>query len=231
MSRYDNYIFDLYGTLIDIETDEHADVTWIKWCNKLDSMGLAHPSIETFRDDFFERDYKSREIARAEGIFKYPEIDVIPIYYELFTKYGNDNLTDDIVNRASYEFRIASRKRMQLFAGVIEYLGMIKDTKKRAFILSNAQRSYTWPEICEFDLHKITEDQLISSDYGCMKPDVKFFDALIDKYQMDRSRTVMFGDSLENDVGGAIASGIDYVHLIEENNPRQYYVQHLFELL
>ena len=51
--EFDNYIFDLYGTLIDIHTDEHCDETWKKWIAVLDRKGIKHPELNRFRTGRF----------------------------------------------------------------------------------------------------------------------------------------------------------------------------------
>lgn len=222
--KYDNYIFDLYGTLIDVWTDEHAAQTWKKWLRVLDKKGIRHPDYITFRREFFDSDKRAREAALAEGKYEVPEIDVIPIYKELLTKYGNNNLDEKILNELSYDFRVASRKRIGLFPGVEEYLKLIHANGKKAYILSNAQASYTWPEIQMFHLEKLTDDVLMSSDYKCMKPDKAFFDILIERYSMDRDKTIMHGDSGFSDIQGAEKAGIASVHLANENHPSKYYI-------
>lgn len=229
--NYDNYVFDLYGTLIDLHTDEHATTTWKKWFDWLDNNKVVHPSITKFRNDFFRRDRLFRKQSLEKGIYTNVEIDVIDVYRELFAEYGNPPFDDDFLYKASYAFRVASREYIRLYPGVIEFLSMIKDTGRTAYILSNAQRSYTWPEICEFDLDKLTAGQLISSDYGCMKPDVHFYKAIIDKYNLNPSTTVMLGDSFENDVKGAQNAGLNAIHLSGTNSPKHFYVEHLFDLI
>ncbi len=222
LEKYDNFIFDLYGTLIDIKSDEWADDTWNKFIEYLDANGIIHSQLENFRDDFFSRDRAYREKPTS---FDYPEIDIIPVYAELFSEYGNDVVYDKdaspdegTVNgidicEISYKFREVSREYMTLFPGLIDFLTYLKTAGKRIYILSNAQASYTKPEICHFELDKIMDDILMSSDYGCMKPDTAFYNELLNRYNMDRSRTIMFGDSYESDYCGAAKAGIDALWL------------------
>lgn len=224
----DNYIFDLYGTLIDIRTDEWAAKTWKKWYKCLKKRGLKVPEYYVFRKDFFDLDRKKREEALAKNTFQTPEIDIIPVYRELFARYGNRELSETELNEISYEFRVASRLYIRLFPGVAESLEEITKAGKHPYILSNAQRSYTWPEITMFSLDKLTEDQLISSDFGCMKPDKAFFDLLLNKYSMDRNRTRMHGDSYTSDIEGAKAAGISYVHLVGNDDPKVFYTNTSF---
>lgn len=208
MQENDNFVFDLYGTLIDIHTDEWADETWEKFCAFLDKEGITHPEIPAFRKDFFDLDKKYREASKE---YEYPEIDILEVYKELFIKYGNsvpENLFD-----ISYKFREASREYMRLFPGVDNFFNTLKRNGKKIFILSNAQASYTLPEIEYFKLDKMVDDFIISSDYGCMKPDIHFYDAIVTRNNLDKSRTVMFGDSKTNDYYGALNAGLHGCHI------------------
>jgi len=208
--EFDNYIFDLYGTLIDIHTDESCDETWEKWIAFLDDSGIKHPALNRFRDDFFR---KEKEYRLRPSIYEYPEIDVLKVYDELFTRYGNRKISDAELFEISYRFRVASRDYCRLFEGVPAFLNTLRARGKKVYILSNAQRSYTLYEITHFKLDKLVDDYLISSDYGCMKPDKAFYDAIVRKHSLDRSRSVMLGDSYENDYRGAINAGLNAIWL------------------
>lgn len=224
---YDSYVFDLYGTLIDIRTDEHAVSTWEKWTEWLDEHGYRHAATEEMHETFFSEDKAAREYARANWGFEYPEIDVVPIYESMFRKYGNpeEMLKVEMLEEMGYAFRSASREYMRLFPGVREFIAKVHKAGKRVYLLSNAQKCYTWPEIVYFGLDKILDDILISSDERCMKPDRSFFDRLASKHHFDVTRTIMFGDSRTNDYEGALAAGWHAVHLAGENNPKEFYLR------
>lgn len=222
-----NYIFDFYLTLVDIKTDEQAAQTWKKWLRTLDKRGLKHPVYYQFRRDFFAADRRHRVELKKQTGCDVPEIDIINVYRELFEKYGNGILGDELLNEISYEFRVASRAYIRPYPGVIEYLKKLRGNGHKVFILSNAQRSYTWPEIKMFGFDEVTDDQLISSDYGAMKPDVRFFNALIQKHNLKPEECLMHGDTIKSDIEGAKAAGMHYVHLIGENAPEQYYLRRL----
>ncbi|MCR5734194.1 MAG: HAD family hydrolase [Lachnospiraceae bacterium] len=225
LSQYNNFIFDLYGTLIDVRTDEHADETWIRWAKWLDEHDIRHPSTQVMHDDFFGMDRAARDKALAEGVFAYPEIDVIPIYRTLFEKYGNpsDRLTNSFLDDAGFAFRVSSREYIRLFPGVKRFLKSINSSGKHAYILSNAQRCYTLPEIHAFGLHELVSDVLISSDHGCMKPDTAFYNMMILRNGLDRDKTVMIGDSRENDYEGGIGAGINAIWLNDDNPATEFY--------
>lgn len=213
--QYRNYIFDLYGTLIDIHTDEQCAQTWKKWCRWLDHRGIRHAHYISMRRTFFEQDRLARKLALEEGMYSVPEIDVIPIYRKMFLEYGNDPFSQEELEEISYAFRTASREYFRLFPEVEKGLAHIAKEGGRVYLLSNAQASYTVPEIREMGLDRILDDILISSDCGCMKPDPAFFEMLMKRHGMKREETVMLGDSLTSDQAGAIGAGIDFIHLPE----------------
>lgn len=222
--EFDNYIFDLYGTLIDIHTDEYCDETWAKWIKELDALGIKHPPLEDFRRDFFEKD---KEYRLRPTPFEHPEIDILEVYDELFSFYGNPKIPQKELFEISYQFRVASTDYRRLFEGVPEFLQKLHKLGKKVYILSNAQRSYTLYEILDHGLDKMVDDYLISSDYGCMKPDKAFYSAIIDKHGLDRSRSVMLGDSYENDYMGAINSGMNGIWLNGENAAERFYKERI----
>ena len=224
---FDNYVFDLYGTLIDISTDEWRIETWEKWADWLDAHGYRHDTLENMRETFFAADKAAREYAKENWGYDYPEIDVLPIYRDMFASYGNPSemLTGQALEEIGSAFRIASRIYARLFPGVEDFLLLLRKLGKKTYILSNAQRSYTWPEICEFGLKNMVDDILISSDYECMKPDKAFYGALASKYNFDVKRTIMFGDSFENDYKGALNVGWNALHLSGENASEVFYIK------
>lgn len=208
LSKYDNFIFDLYGTLIDIKTDEWDLCTWEKFCLFLDEKQIKHPDIETFRNDFFNLDKRYREKSIT---YEYPEIEILDVYRELFSKYGNGEINN--LSAVSYKFREVSREYMRLMPDILSFFEILRKEGKKIYILSNAQASYTLPEIQHFELDKLTDDFIMSSDYGCMKPDIHFYKAIMERNCLKKERTVMFGDSYENDYLGGVNFGIGGVHV------------------
>ncbi len=228
--RYRNYVFDLYGTLLDVSTDEQAPKTWKRWLRKLDEKGILHPPYYRFREDFFARDREARRIALEQGPYSVPEIDVIPIYRELFLLYGNAPLSDEALNELAYEFRKASRLYIRPFPGVEEYLTLLRKNGKKLFLLSNAQACYTVPEIIEFGIDRLTDVQYISSDRKVMKPDAAFFKMLLAEQNLNPNESVMIGDNAVADVGGAKGVGMDAIWLSGEQSAKLFYQRQVTEI-
>ncbi len=220
---FESFIFDLYGTLIDIRTDEWAIETWLKWCEFLDKEGIKHPTPEVFREEFFAKD---REYRQRPTRFDYPEIDVLEVYDELFYKYGNAPIDKERLFEISYRFREASTVYKKLFPGVEAFLKGLRSIGKGVYILSNAQSSYTLYEIQEFKLDEMCDDYIMSSDFRCMKPDKAFYDEIIKRNNIVRDKAIMFGDSYENDYLGAINSGLSAIWLNGDDRADVFYIEH-----
>ncbi len=56
-----------------------------------------------------------------------------------------------------------------------------------------------------------------------MKPDKAFFNAIIQKHGLERERSVMLGDSYENDYLGAINAGLNAIWMSGENAAERFY--------
>ena len=59
----------------------------------------------------------------------------------------------------------------------------------------------------------------LSSDFGCRKPDRRFFRALLQEQQLDPARCLMIGNDRETDIAGAAALGIATLYLHTELTP------------
>ena len=111
-------------------------------------------------------------------------------------------------------FRVLTMEYVRIYDGVRELLKALKKCGKKVYLLSNAQRIFTEYEMNYLDITKYFDDILISSDYGTKKPDIRFFEQLIEKYHLDVKKTLMIGNDVRCDINGAKEAGLDtfYIH-------------------
>ena len=143
---YDNIIFDLYGTLIDIHTDEEDIAVWKHMCEFYAEHGVKY-NPAGLRSKY-KRQVRRAEQAMAKKKFKFPEIQILDVFEQLTRKKDQD--ADDCAEltvKAAQEFRKTSTEYIKLYDGVKEMLGRLKNSGKKLYVLSNAQRVYTLPEI------------------------------------------------------------------------------------
>ena len=225
---YENYIFDLYGTLIDIHTDESSKNFFKKYAKWLRKQGLYFDWKHFYRlYTSIERKYRDNA-AQAQQTSN-PEIQIEGVFYDVFAAKGYV-LTEEQIIDLCESFRRISLITLRLFPDTIACLEGLKRAGKKIYLLSNAQRSFTWQELELTGLVLYFDGILISSDERCMKPDSRFYEICCERYHLDKAQSVMIGNELNSDMAGAKAAGIDgfyinrYPVFREEPNPLYQYV-------
>lgn len=190
-----NFVFDLYGTLIDILTDE-GDASFRESYSRLFCGKCG------FGADFWETyDALCAPYAASER-----EPDLLDIFRIIASRCGSVPQNGELLSLA-YAFRTASRKRLRLYGGVMPMLYGLKERGARLYILSNAQSCFTVREIEETGIGKFFDGILLSSDCGYKKPSRKIFDALVERYGLDRARSIYIGNDFKTDVLGSVGAG------------------------
>ncbi len=215
---YQNYIFDLYGTLIDINTDEWSDELW----KKLRVLYAYSGAVYGFRELHAEYD---RLVEREKQAVRrrHPEYSVIDIKIEKVFRTLYEQRVAKVDDRqvlfTAAAFRCFSTKYIRLYDGVIDLLDTLKQRGKGIYLLSNAQRSFTENELRMFGLDRYFDGVCISSDEECSKPDPHYFACLFDRYKLKKSDSIMIGNDFRSDIGGAADFGIDSLYIHQSISP------------
>ena len=220
ISEYNNFVFDLYGTLIEMRTDEEELPFWQKMAELYAVYGADYTAAGLRKE--YKRLCKEEEKKLiAETGCRIPEIKLEKVFARLLTEAKNTHRTahdldkriDEIEYYIANSFRVLSRHRMKLYPAVRELLQHLRDSGKGVFMLSNAQAVFTAPEIEQLDLAKYFDDIFLSSDIGVKKPESLFFGKLLQKHTLDPERTVMVGNDFYADMGIALACGTAGAHI------------------
>ena len=215
---YQNYIFDLYGTLIDINTNEWSAQLW----KKMAVLYAYHGAQYTYKE--LQSEYgRLVEKEKAAVRRRHPEFTVIDIKIEkvfkkLYTQKGA-KASKALVLFTAEAFRCFSTKYIKLYDGVIDLLDTLKAKGKKIYLLSNAQRVFTENELNMFGLTPYFDGICISSDEECSKPDAHYYGALFDRWGLDKSKSVMVGNDYLSDIGGAVDFGIDSLYIHQSISP------------
>lgn len=217
MKLYHDYIFDLYGTLVDIRTNEEQHALWNKLSLFYGYYG-AYYLPQVLHESYLSlvhakeklKQYSKQEHYSHEA---YPEIPIEEVFAELYTSKGVQP-SDELVLHTGQIFRVMSTLHIRLYAGAKELLQQLRANGSRVFLLSNAQRIFTEYELKYLQIYDCFDGILISSDYGVKKPDERFFKLLLQKYSIDPKEALMIGNDLSSDIAGAKNVGIDtfYIH-------------------
>ncbi len=213
--KYKNYIFDLYGTLIDIHTDEKNPKLWEYMSVYLEENFGTKIEPKKLNQEYLKLCKSEEKKLAKENGSKYPEIKIEWVFEMLIGK----PVSDEEMRKLCNSFREVSREKLKRYEGVAEALTAIKDAGCNIYLLSNAQRRFTEKELDDTDLTKYFDDIFISSDKGIKKPDGKFLQELIDKHSLIKEECVMIGNEVLADVGVATAVGIDAIFLNTYNHP------------
>ena len=202
--KYQNYIFDLYGTLIDIHTDEEDKALWMVLANYYRQHG-AHYYANGIRTGYMN--YVKEELEKSE------EIQVEIVFRKLFEA-KKVEVSDEIIAETCRLFRDTSTHHLRLYDWSLPILKTLKENGKKVYLLSNAQRSFTYHEMEKLDIVQYFDAIHISSDYGVKKPNPKFFEILIEKEGLDVKESLFLGNDQTCDILGAQGVGMDtwYVH-------------------
>lgn len=211
MRAYRAYLFDLYGTLVDIHTDESRPALWREMSAWFKSRGAVYTPAE-LRSAYLELCRRREERLRQTGKSAWPEIELSGVFAELYARRG---VTADeaLTAETALAFRRASTTHLRLYSGAIELLDALRQAGRQVYLLSNAQRIFTLPELEELGILAAFDDVFISSDHGCKKPDPAFFRAPLERHGLAAKECLVIGNDPVCDVGGAVAVGMDSVFI------------------
>lgn len=238
---YDNYVFDLYGTLVDIHTEEKRLQLWQKLALFFGYYGASYKPEElqkTYQMLVEERE-KALKIALEtpemldnivgkpldQGAVSYsheasPEIAITDVFADLFARKGVEADQALVVHTGQF-FRVESTEYIRVYPGTEKMLAVLREEGKRIYLLSNAQRIFTAYEMQYLGISKYFDGILISSDYQTKKPDPRFFGVLKEKYPLEESRTLFIGNDLHTDIGGARAAGFATFYVNSNISPAE----------
>ena len=214
--RYKNYIFDLYGTLVDIHTDENDPDLWRFMVKYLDEHFGVKTTARRLHSDYKKICTEEVDKLANRNGSDYPEIKIEWVWEQLLGSPCSDKEMLDLCTA----FREKARVRLRLYPGVLEAFERIRENGGHVYLLSNAQRLFTEHELELTGLIDAFDDIFISSDMGIKKPDGDFINSLMKKHSLVPSESVMIGNEVMADMGSAAEAEIDGIFI---SNPEVFY--------
>ena len=194
-----NYIFDLYGTLIDIWTDENQEELWEGISLPL---GDGEDKGQTVREEYLAL---CRDAYKGEG----HDLDLLSVFEKMLEK---RNVDVSVAASLAFEFRRLSMVRLKTFDGVEN---MLKELKKqgRVYLVSNAQSCFTIDELRTTGLYDLFDGILISSDVGVKKPFPDIFRLAFEKFGIAPEESIYIGNDMRDDILGASRVGMKTMYI------------------
>ena len=235
MQQFDNYVFDLYGTLVDIHTDENQPHLWVHMADLYRVYG-ADWTAEELERAFRAYEKEAREKQAERMGTAYPEIQYEDLLIRCLKSAPRTHETampisaraSEAAIRAAFwpefmanDFRAVSRSRFLLYPGTLETLRELKARGRRLYLLSNAQAVFTLPEMEMMGLAPLFDRMHMSSWDGMMKPEPRYLRRLLEEEGLDREKTCMVGNEFACDMGMALKCGVTGVFLDSGNHERK----------
>ena len=217
---FSDVIFDLYGTLVDIRTDEQAPGLWAEMARIYGENGAEY-TPSALKDSYFST------VAQMEGASlrqdaheAHPENQLEYVFQKLYRDRGVE-ADRELAVATGQMFREASMEYIRLYPHARELLTRLRERGKRVWLLSNAQAIFTRLELRRVGIDRLFDGVYLSSDYGVKKPDRRFFELLLRERHIDTGRAVMVGNDGECDIKPARALGLAAVYIRSNISPRE----------
>jgi putative hydrolase of the HAD superfamily len=194
--------FDLYGTLINIRTDEYDD-----WVYDVLSRYLHYNAINIKANELKKEYLEGIQLLISRSKEEYPEVDVFSVFFNIINKYGKKKYSKVFVRSVSLLFRTLTIRNFSIFDGLYNVLFELNSRYKLG-IISDAQWVFAEPEMSMLGLDQFFDNVILSSRYGFKKPDVRLFKMAMDNASSKPENSIYIGDNPYKDLIGAKRAGM-----------------------
>lgn len=198
-------IFDLYGTLVDIETNESDPVVYAVL-----SQFLTYYEIFLNPEDLAAKFQETSAAHMLERPGDFAEIDLFQVFEEILEKAWNRKVERAMVIFVARLFRSLSRYRFGLFE---DTLPALKELNRdfRLGIVSDAQWVFSEPEIRMLKLNPFFDTIVLSSRYFVRKPDPQIYAHALKAMRLPPAQALYVGNDPQADVPGPQSLGMPVV--------------------
>ena len=195
--------FSLYGTLIDIRTDEHDPYVYSVLSNYLAYHSVRIPP-EKLQEEYFGLIEEHFEQSEEE----HPEIDIQTVFHDIMHRYSNGKSYDEsAVTATALLFRSLTIRHCDLFPSLTDTLSHLQKNFRMA-IISDAQWVFAEPEMEMLGLTRFFEFSIFSSRFGFKKNDTRLFNSTIENLELKPEEIIYIGNIKQKDLKCAKAAGM-----------------------
>lgn len=212
-------LFDVNGTLIDIETNEGLEEIYRAIGHFLMYQGISLHRWEV-RDLYFQL----MQQQRAESAETFAEWNAVEVWRELLRNKASDytrSLPSEKLEQLPLFLaelhRGIARKRLCLYPQVQETLDQLCSFYHMA-VVTDAQSAYAVPELRAVGLLKYFNPIIVSGDYGYRKPDPRLFQKALEALHARPEQAIFIGNDLYHDISGAQQVGMKAIFVSNNQN-------------
>lgn len=216
-------VFDVNGTLIEIETDEGADEIF-----RAIGHVLTYQGIDLRRGDVRALYARTLSKQRRSSPEEYPEFDSVAIWRTIVEEYATD-FTRSLPAAKLAElplflaemYRGISRRRLRLYPYVRAVLDVLR-THYPLAVVTDAQSGYARAELHQVGLLDYFDPVVVSGDHGHRKPERRLFDLALDDLGVAPADTLFVGNDMHRDIHGAQEAGMRTVMFDSDQGTKQH---------
>ncbi|MEY2342901.1 HAD family hydrolase [Acidithiobacillus sp. IBUN Pt1247-S3] len=227
-------LFDLYGTLIHIETDEsQGEIYWAM------ARYLSYHRIHISPDSLRERYFDLAKQQKRNSSETYPELDARGAWREILRTGSKHFRPESVASEGEHRVkevekrrdhlakelvrlhRALSRRSIERYPGAKELLQSIAG-EFHLGIVSDAQVEFAKPEMRITKIRKYFPAKTISSAYGFRKPDPRLFTETCHALQVRPEESIYVGNDMYRDVSGARQAGLKTILVWSDQGRKEY---------
>jgi putative hydrolase of the HAD superfamily len=204
-------LFEPYGTLLEIETDERDWFAYLNLSRFLEYRGVRY-SADELRWLWFEK--ISGQLAASDG--RFPEVDVRAVWRELIES-RSDGCTppsgaelETFITDVVMLHRALTRRTLRLMEGVRPLLDALRG-KVKLGIVTDSQPDYMLPELRTTGIKEYFSTVVVSGAHGHRKPDTSLFVKATSALGVAPEQALFVGVDTGRDIAGARAAGLSTV--------------------
>jgi putative hydrolase of the HAD superfamily len=200
-------LFDLYGTVIDVETDESMIEIY-----RAIAHFLVHHGVDIHRFELRDLYGEIMKHQRRASTETHPEIDVVAIWRELLAHRQARSIEPDVSREAlartlAQLHRAISRNRLALYPDVARVLDEWR-ARLPLGLVSDAQPCFTAGEIAAVGLGGYFRTVVMSGAQGYRKPDRRMYQVALDALEATPGEAIFIGNDMFRDIYGAREAGL-----------------------
>jgi putative hydrolase of the HAD superfamily len=200
-------VFEPYGTLIDIETDERDWYAYLHLSRFLEYRGIRL-SADELRWLWFEK--TAHQLARSGE--RYPDIDARAVWREIAARGAACTHMDPLdmetlIADLTVLHRALTRRTLRPMEGARPLLDALSG-RFRLGIVTDGQPDYVLPELDITGLAPYFPVVVISGAAGYRKPDARLFREAARRLDVAPEETLFVGVDTGRDIAGARAAGM-----------------------
>lgn len=209
--KFKGIIFDINGTLVDIQTNEGMEEIYRGISHFLTYQGISVRRRE-LQDEYFQ----IMSAQRKKSGEAFPEFDAVGVWRELLMRRTQawealpEAKRETMPLFLAEMYRGVSRLRLDLYPEVRPILDELAGGYRLA-ALSDAQSAWAVPEMRALGLTAYFEPIVVSGDFGFRKPDRRIFLAALEGMGLEPGDVLFVGNDMFRDVFGAKQLGMKTV--------------------